>query len=330
MPPPAYGGAERVVDLLCRGLSEQGHQVLLVAPAGSTTPCELVPYPEQPEGRYIGRARSLLNFWMTLKPLLNRVDLVHSHNSLTQWLPIPALVNKPLVITFHAPIENVQLARLKWLRRRDLTLCSISDAQRNGRSPDEPWTTVHNGVDVDFYQPSFDPGKYLLYLGRISPKKGTHIAIEIAQRCGVPLLIAGNVSNELGGLEYFESTIKPRFGADIKWIGEVGDLAKRQLYQGALALLFPIQWEEPFGLVMAESLACGTPVIALNRGSVKEIVEHGATGFIGTSVNDLVSSVKNVGTIQRMECRASAVARFSENAMVARYVDVYRGAVTAR
>jgi glycosyltransferase involved in cell wall biosynthesis len=160
-------------------------------------------------------------------------------------------------------------------------------------------------------------------LGRISPLKGTHIAIEVAQQCDIDLIIAGNVSAEEGASEYFQVEIAPRLSERIQWIGEVSDSQKAKLCGGALALLFPIQWPEPFGLVMIESMFCGTPVIAFGCGSVPEIVEHEKTGYIVRDVEEMVQAVSRVDQISRAACAKIARERFSASIMVGRYIDLY-------
>jgi glycosyltransferase involved in cell wall biosynthesis len=188
-----------------------------------------------------------------------------------------------------------------------------------------PWHVVYNGVPMEIYkfEGAVKPSAPLVFLGRIEPIKGTHLAIDVAQRSGVPLVIAGNIPDE--HQEYFQTQIAPRLdGGSITYVGPVNDSEKNSLLGRARAFLMPILWDEPFGIVMAEALACGTPVIGLNRGSVPEVVAHGVTGFVCSDVNEMVQAVSRVDQLDRAASRARAEAMFTENTVVEGFLKIYR------
>jgi glycosyltransferase involved in cell wall biosynthesis len=239
------------------------------------------------------------------------------------------MVKQPLVITFHNPISKRHIAFLLRVRKRKLSLCGVSRAHIKD-VPEGPWTTVYNAANANLYPYSGTPRRppYLLYSGRISPLKGTHIAIEVARKCGLELIIAGNVSKEPGGPEYFRDRIAPELNHLIRWIGEVTDAEKAALYGGALALLVPIDWPEPFGLVMIESMLCGTPVIAFDCGSVPEIIEHGKTGYVVVTAEQMAAAVNSIDRISRAECARVARERYSAPVMVDEYLRIYKSLLT--
>ncbi|HWR52625.1 MAG TPA: glycosyltransferase family 4 protein [Bryobacteraceae bacterium] len=328
IPPVGYGGGERIVDLLCRGLTEKGHHVRLIASAGSTTAAELVAHPEQSIAHrwyHWRRTADLALFGRTLGRAMRGIDVVHSFKSISLWWPLPALMKQPLVVTFENPISNSHVEWLLRIRERRLRLCSISLDQRR-HAPAGPWSTVYNATDADLFRYSEAPRNppYLLFLGRISPIKGTHLAIEAAHKAGLDLVIAGNISAEPGGREYFQAQVAPKLNDRVRWVGEVTDTQKIELCGGALALLFPIEWPEPFGIVMIESMFCGTPVIAFNRGSVPEVVEQGKTGYVVETAEEMAAAAGRIGQISRGACARVARERFSRSVMVERYVEIYR------
>ena len=198
---------------------------------------------------------------------------------------------------------------------------SASDHQRAHLAGTGAWRTIYNAVDTNrlAFAPRPDPG-YLAFLGRLTANKGVHIAIEVAKKLGRPLRIAGNVSDEAGGREYFETRVRPQLGDGIEWVGAVDDAAKVAFLQNAAALLVPIQWDEPFGLVVAEALACGTPVIAMLRGSMPELIRHGVTAFLCRSTDEMMDAVGRLGAIDRRACREDCEARFSADRMVEDYL----------
>ena len=327
VPPGAYGGTERVIATLCDSLVARGHEVTLLAPETSETAAKLeaheAPLRERLSAEEMVDLAPHLHLEM-LAELYRRAeefDVVHSH--LDIWtLPFTALSTVPTVLTMHGRLD---LGFLRDLlpRYASVPLVSISDDQRRSVADlDLAWAaTVYNGLDFSAYQDvQHDADGYLGFVGRISVEKGPLAAIEIAHRCGLPLRMAAKVDplDE----EYYEQDVKPHMGDHVDFIGEIQEPEKPAFYAGARATLFPSDWPEPFGLVMIESLAAGTPVIALRRGSVPEIIEDGVTGFICDDVDGMVRAVERIGEIDPDDCRRHAE-RFSGEAMCEGYEKVY-------
>jgi len=249
-----------------------------------------------------------------------RFDVIHSSVDVLSF-PLARHVQVPTVSTMHGRLDLDEL-RPVYRCYSDLPLVSISDDQRRPL-PDLNWVrTVYHGLPRDLLKFRSRPGNYLAFLGRMAPEKCPDLAIEVARRCGMPLKIAAKVDRV--NRDYFDSVIKPLLSAPgIEFIGEINEAEKQEFLGGALALLFPVDWPEPFGLVMIEALACGTPVIARPCGSVPEILTHGVTGFLGTSVEELVDAVRKLGSISRQRCRDEFDARFTAEVMAANYERVY-------
>ena len=251
----------------------------------------------------------------------NRFDIIHSH--VDYWsFPFARLTNVPTVSTMHGRLDLEEL-RPVYARYRELPLISISDAQRKPLSFMNWVKTIYHGLPRDLLRFSPGPGKYLAFLGRISPEKRPDIAIDVARRVGIPLKIAAKV--DVADREYFDAVIKPHISPpDVEYIGEIGESEKSEFLGNALALMFTIDWPEPFGLVMIESLASGTPVIARRRGSIPEVIRHGVTGLIADSIEEMTAALSNVEALPREECRKEFETRFSVEAMVDRCEGVYR------
>ena len=324
IPPKLYGGTERVVSYITEELVRRGHQVTLFASGDSVTTATLWAGCEQalrltgkPEmGTYL-QLPMISDVFQNAK---ERFDVIHSH--LDYWsFPFAQLVEVPTVATMHGRLDIEELHPI-YARYRDVPLVSISDAQRV-HMPFVNWiATVHHGLPRNLLTPRYEPGKYLAFLGRISPEKRPDIAIEVARKAGIPLKIAAKV--DVVDRDYFEQVIRPRLSPpDIEYIGEINEAQKSEFLSNALALMFTIDWPEPFGLAMIEALACGTPVIARRCGSVPEVIEHGVTGFIADGVEQLVAAVEQVGTLSRVECRGQFERRFTVDSMVDRYEEVY-------
>lgn len=324
VPPPGYGGVELVVGLLTDELVRRGHDVTLFASGDSITLAKLKSV--YPRAFRLEPSISEYSAYEALQ--LNRVykqasdfDVIHSHvgyNSLFH----ASFVETPTVHTLHGTLnpDNNQIYK----EASEQPYVSISDAQRQPIKELNYAATVYNGIDTEshrFYaQPQSAP--YLAFLGRISPEKGTHIAIEIARKSGVPLKMAGKVDRV--DVDYFESKIKPHIdGKHIEYLGEANHFEKNELLGGAIAMLFPITWREPFGLVMTESMAAGTPVLAKPMGSVPEVIANGKTGFLCDSVDDYVDAIQRLSEIDRRECRAHVERHFSIKSMVDGYLEVY-------
>lgn len=323
VPPKLYGGTERIVAYLAEELVRRGHELTLYAAGDSTVDVPLaagVPQSLRLAGLdHFGPAFHL--------PMLSEVydnasrfDIIHSHVDCLSF-PLARLVEVPTVSTMHGRLDLNELLPI-YRSYSDLPVVSVSDDQRR-HCPQLNWVrTVHHGLPRDLLKFSAQSGNYLAFLGRISPEKRPDLAIEIARRAGVPLKIAAKIDRT--DRDYFDSVIKPLLaGRGVEFIGEIGEAEKQPFLGGALALLFPVDWPEPFGLVMIEALACGTPVIATPCGSVSEVLRHGVTGFIGSSVGELVAAVQKIGEISRQKCRAEFESRFTAEVMAGNYERVY-------
>ena len=327
VPPGAYGGTERVIAGLCDGLVAQGHEVTLFAPEGSETAATLEAYGEPLRTRFsadelVNLAPHLhLEMFADIYERADDFDVVHSH--LDIWtFPFARFSDVPTVLTMHGRLD-LDFLRDLMPRYSSVPLVSISDDQRRAVADlDLTWAaTVYNGLDLSAYaEVPHDSEGYLAFVGRISEEKGPLAAIEIARRAGLPLRMAAKVDplDE----EYYEQEVKPHMGHGVDFVGEIDELQKPEFYAGARATLFPSDWPEPFGLVMIESLAAGTPVIALRRGSVPEVIVDGVTGFICDDVDEMAEAAERIREIDPEDCRRHAQ-KFSAEAMCRGYTEVY-------
>lgn len=325
VPPLLYGGTERVVSYLTEELVRQGHRVTLFASGDSVTTAELVSVCERSlrlDAR--GPEEALALHLVMIEEVFRRCaafDVIHFHIDALH-LPLGRRCSTPCVTTLHGRLD---MAGLDLLYRTfsDLPLVSISDAQRLPLSAANWAGTVYHGLPPQLHRPCEAAGRYLAFLGRIAPEKRVDRAIEIARRTGVPLRIAAKVDRV--DRDYFATQISPLIdGSLVQYIGEISDRDKSDFLGRALALLFPIDWPEPFGLAMIEALACGTPVIAFRHGSVPEILEQGVTGFIVESVDEAVSCITRVRDLSRRRCREAFERRFSVARMARDYCEIYQ------
>lgn len=328
VPPREYGGIERVIDFLVRGLTERGHDVTLLAHPESCVPARLLPYGKPPHRGWIPRATELWQVGSRLWASQREFDIVHSFGRLAALLPILPLRGLPKIQSYQrdaVPWRSVATAvRLAGESIR-FTGCS-SSVYRNTACVGH-WQTIFNGVDVRKYTlatHAFEDAP-LVFLGRLHPVKGAHHAIAIAAAAGRRLVLAGNRVETGDAAGYFERAIAPHVdGTRVRYVGALDDAAKNQVLGSAAALLMPVEWEEPFGIVMAEAMACGTPVIGFARGSIPEIVRDGVNGFLCHNVGEAAAAVPRLGTIDRAAVRADCVARFSATAVVDAYERLYR------
>jgi glycosyltransferase involved in cell wall biosynthesis len=251
----------------------------------------------------------------------DQFDVIHWHLDYFHF-PMSRRLGVPQLTTLHGRLDIPDLQPV-YDEFRDMPLVSISDDQRTPL-PQGRWLgTVHHGLPPDEFEPSFEPGEYLAFLGRISPEKRADRAIEVARRVGMPLRIGAKVDPV--DESYFEEKIEPLLGHDhVEWVGEVAGADKANLLRGAAALVFPIDWAEPFGLVMIEAMACGTPVIAYRSGSVPEVIDDGVSGFIVDSIEDSVAAIERLGELDRRRVRARFDERFTVERMTRDYVELYR------
>ncbi len=322
VPPRLYGGIERVIDMLVRGLVARGHEVTLFAHTDSDVPCKLVPYSGASSRARADTLRNMLTIARTV--IGGGFDVVHSFGRIAYLLPLLPL-SIPKLMTYQREVTPASIARGHSLSRGTLHFSAISQWMMADVKHLANWHLVYNGVPMHIYDfvPAVADDAPLVFLGRIEPIKGTHLAIEIAQRTGRRLVIAGNIPPAYQA--YFDEQVQPHLdGQRIAYIGPVDDQQKNALLGSAAAFLMPILWEEPFGIVMAEALACGTPVLGLRRGAVPEVVEHGVTGFVCDTVDELVTAVGQFGNLDRRASRERAECMFSDHAIVQAYLDVYR------
>lgn len=323
VPPTGYGGIEWVVALLADGLVDAGHDVTLVASGDSNTKARLVSLYDIAPSEQIGTSIVEVRHALLCYELADEFDVINDHSG----PPAAALggsVTTPVVHTVHGPLNGEgapvyeQIASVS----PQVKLISLTLNQRKFL-PDLPWVAnCPNALDLGSYPVLPHRGDYLLFLGRMSLDKGCHRAVEVAKAAGVPLKIAGKMREPLEH-QYFETYVRPNLGWGIEYLGEVSHLEKVALLQNARATLFPIEWEEPFGLVMIESMACGTPVLATRRGAVPEVIEHGVTGIIVDHHLEMVAALEDADRLDPLACRRSVEQRFSAERMVRDYLAAY-------
>jgi glycosyltransferase involved in cell wall biosynthesis len=323
VPPESYGGTERIVSYLTEELVRLGHEVTLFASAGSITNADLVPVSARALRNDSSVRDPVSRTVIEIEEVLKRTenfDLVHFHDGYVHF-PMVRRLGIPAVTTMHGRMDLPDLVPL-FREFPEMPLVSISGQQR-APLPFANWiATVYHGLPEDLYSFRADPEDYLAFVGRICPEKRPDRAIEIAKCSGLPLKIAAKVDKV--DEEYFESEIKPLLDSSlIEFVGEVNEAEKNTLLGGARALLFPIDWPEPFGLVMIEALACGTPVIAFDCGSVPEVLDHEKTGFIVHDVPEAVEAVKGIDAIDRRVCRQKFETRYTSTQMAKNYAAVY-------
>ena len=325
VPPLLYGGIERIIDLLARELSARGHGVTLFAHPDSKSAGKLVPWPG---GASQSTADTLRNMAALARHVAGaRFDVLHSFSRIAYLAPLlPSRL--PKVMTYQRAISPRTVALGHRLSRGSLEFTAISDWMLRDVRGTGRWTMVPNGVPLSTYKfrAEVAPDAPFVFLGRIEEIKGPHLAIELARRCGRKLIIAGNIPDEKRA--WVEAQVMPHVdGERVRYIGPVNDAQKNDLLGRAAAFLMPILWDEPFGIVMAEALACGTPVLGLRRGAVPEVVDDGVTGFVRNTLDELVEAAAAIPALDRAACRRAVQARYSEAAVVDGYEAVYRSAM---
>ena len=336
VPPHRYGGTERVVSYLTEELVRQGHDVTLFASGDSRTSATLVPTTD----RALRERFSLEEMQELAIPLhttmlgevmqrADEFDIIHCHND--YWIfPFESFVKTPVVTTLHGRLDLRYLPPI-FQRFPRANVVSISYHQRAPLASVRPhWVgTVYNAVPVEEFPFRDQPGDYLLFLGRIAPEKRVDWAVEIARRTGMKLKVAAKI--DVYDRAYYEREIKQLFDDPlVEFLGEADEQQKRDLLAGAYALAFPIDWPEPFGMVMIEAMACGTPVLAMNRGSVPEVLRHGVSGLVGNSVDELVALAPQIRLLDRHACRREAERRFSSRTAAKDYEQVYQRVIAER
>jgi glycosyltransferase involved in cell wall biosynthesis len=323
IPPKGYGGTERIVSYLTEELVRCGHDVTLFGSGDSVTAAKLVAaVPKSIRQELYNQAWAAYHTIQLdlVSELADSFDVIHFHTDYLHF-PIARLRHVPYLTTMHGRLDLPELTCI-FNRFSDTPLVSISASQRTPL----PWVnwidTIYHGLPLDLYSYGPGNGNYFLFLGRMSPEKRPDRAISIARQCGVHLYMAAKVDK--ADQAYFDQIIKPMLdGPMVSYLGEVEEKEKCELLQGARALLFPIDWPEPFGLVLIEALACGTPVVAYRHGSTVEVLEHGVTGFLVSDEDEAVEAARNITSLDRKQCREAFERRFTVAQMASRYLQAY-------
>ncbi|HKC14366.1 MAG TPA: glycosyltransferase family 4 protein [Patescibacteria group bacterium] len=323
IPPKEYGGTERVVSVLTEELVRRGHDVTLFATGDSETSAKLVS--TYPKGLREAGIRNpavvndlILQHAGAAYKMQNQFDVIHDHLGGSS-LSIANFIKTPVIVTLHGPVTPTK--RKLYEMFDNPYYVSISKSQVKYFPNINLAGTVYNGLPMENYPFENKDKGYLLFVGRISKLKGVHYAIQVAEALDLPLIIAAKLDTR--DLYYFKRYIKPKLTDKIQWVGEVGEKERNELMASALCLLNPITWKEPFGLTMIEAMACGSPVVAFNRGSIPEVIENGKTGFIVRDVGEMISAVKRIKEIQREDCREFSLNNFSAKVMADRYEEIY-------
>jgi glycosyltransferase involved in cell wall biosynthesis len=327
VPPVHYGGIERIIALLIEEYIRAGHQVTLFAHKDSQVPCELIAYHSAANSKKANIANSLLIASITLS---RRFDIVHSFGRLAYLLPLLPL-GVPKLMSYQREPTLSQIRRaVRLARKNTLAFSGCSNYITSQIAAVAPAFTIYNAVDIRKYPLTahVKADAPLVFLGRIEAIKGTHTAIDIAQKTGRKLIIAGNIPPQEEA--YFNELIRPRLSDDIVYIGPVDDGQKAALLGQASALLMPIHWNEPFGIVMIEAMACGTPVIGFGRGAVPEVVRHWASGFVAGTAEELCELVPLIPALKRTAVRQQVEERFSSEQIAADYLTLYQLLIATR
>jgi glycosyltransferase involved in cell wall biosynthesis len=327
VPPPEYGGTELVVAELATGLAAAGVEVTLFATGDSTCPVPLrwhhpralgTAYRPGPELEHVAAAyRSL-----------GEVDVVHDHTILGPHWARKRRLPVPVVTTVHGPFLPRLGSHFGRVHQEGVHVVGISRAQASTAPAVVVDSVIHHGVSPDRYPLGPGDGGFVAFLGRVCEEKGPHRAIEAARRAGVPIRLAAKATAP-DERRFLAEVVEPMLGPDATFLGEIGHQAKVELLQGAAALVNPIRWDEPFGLVMVESMLCGTPVVTFPEGAATELVDEGVTGYLCTEEDDLPRAIEAAARLDRPACRARAVERFSTRRMAANHLDLYRALLGA-
>jgi len=326
VPPPAYGGTEAVIDTLARGLMAAGHDVLLFASGDSTCPVPVASVYREAVGMVPNAsAAEIGHSYRAYEAALDfDADIIHDHTTVG---PIYAMARRQVVTvtTNHGPFAGELLDVYRALRGQ-VPIVAISHDQASRADDVAVAAVIHHGLEPGQYPMGAGAGGYALFLGRMHPDKGVEVACRVARQADVPLVIAAKMREPLE-YEYFDGVIKPLLGDGVEFIGEADFSTKRELLADAVCLLNPIQWPEPFGMVMIEALACGTPVVTRPVGSAPEIVDHGVTGVVVSTEAELSAGICRAASLDRNDCRQAVACRFSAHKMVERHVALYQSIV---
>lgn len=326
VPPKLYGGIERIIDLLITGLKSRGHTIGLVAHPDSTTKCDrLFPWRGARSQDKLDTMGNTCTLWQAIKKF--QPDLVHSYSRIFYLFPWLLNSSLPKIMSYQREPSSRTVAWGSKLGKNSLTFTGCSEyICRQGRKVAGTWYPIHNCVELDKYtfQPTVADDAPLVFLSRIERIKGAHTAIQVAKKTGRRLLIAGNYISEGEAGKYWQEAIVPHLNKDgIEYVGTVDDVQKNQLLGQAAAMIVPIEWEEPFGIVFAEALACGTPVISCPRGALPEIVRQGIDGYLINNLQEAYDAVSNLDKIDRNNCRQRVENCFAASVIVSQYEELY-------
>jgi glycosyltransferase involved in cell wall biosynthesis len=341
VPPKSRGGLEFLVSWLTEELVKRGHEVTLFAPATSETSANLSPLVLEPLNRKAKSQweKTFFSIWNSMSAGIRAAefDIIHGHNGNGAY--IAPFVNIPIIETLHGVYEPGFFANYFTDNKKQeemvtpiikqyekINYVAVSKKQEELYRVCEPYyfkkyTTIHNGIPVQNFSFNSKPKDYLLYLGYINEEKGADIAVQVALRAGKKLILAGD---NYGTESFFKEKIEPFLSENIQYVGPVQFEKKNELYKNAQALLAPLRWDEPFGLTLVEAQACGTPVIALNKGAAKEVVCEGKTGFVVENEEEMINAIKQISTINRADCRKWVEDNFSVEKMVDKYEELYK------
>lgn len=328
VPPRGYGGTERIVGYLLDELSRRGHELTLMAGAGSSSPGRLVVFDDARTRSKLRRGVAKGIFWLRLKSELPRHDVVHSVARLDYIRP--ALRHRiPKVLHFGNPIPTHEVSYVRRHERGRLVMVPVGVKMMEQGQDEGAWRVIHNAIPVSKFRFSLKPHDppYVTFLGRLTRNKGVDTAIRVARACGIPIKVAGNVPQTEEDMRFFSEEVAPLLShPSVEYMGEVDDAAKSEIVGGALALINPIRWDEPFGLTNIEALACGTPVVGFARGELPFLIDHGRTGILCPDGDEIAlrDAVIAAPGLDRSVCRQDAERRFDIPVMVDRFEEVYR------
>jgi glycosyltransferase involved in cell wall biosynthesis len=321
VPPVRYGGIERVIDGLARGLVAAGHEVLLATPAGSTCPVPQIAGLPASAPERMGCTVVEIPYALSAYAALDDADIVHDH-TVAGPLCVRRRPGAPVVTTNHGPFNADLNPIYAEMSRQRVAVVAISHHQASTAQNVKIAAVIHHGLDIDDIPVGDGNGGYACAVGRMTPSKGIREAILVAREAGIPLQIAAKMREPLER-QYFDECVRPVLGGNIEYLGELNAAEKYQLLGGAFALLNPIQWPEPFGLVMIEALACGTPVVATPCGSAPEIIADGLTGFLRFELSSLAEALNRAEELDRNRCRETAARCFGTSRMVDNHLELY-------
>lgn len=337
IPPKKYGGTEKIIYFLCEELKKRGHDVFLFGTEDSKVSCHLIPILKK--GLWYSGPKDITPYYAYFMAEIGRkvkelkIDILHDH--LGPWsLTLYGQISTPIIHTLHVPFTKERKERIWAYRKLKAKLVSISFAQRKP-APDLNYVAnIYNGIDIENYPFNENPKDYYLWVGELSPRKGIYEVIKIAKMAKIKLIIAGRIppSQQKEDCAFFKKYIEKKLNKkNIKYVGELSSKNLINFYKNAIAFLYPLQWEEPFGLTMAESMACGTPVIAFKRGSVPEVIKDGKTGFVvepwdknhKPNLKGFIRTIKKIDQIDRKECRKWVEENFTVEKMVDNYEKIF-------